>query len=367
MAKKNEVDIGLLLVIFALLCAGIVMVFSASYPYALFHYNDGYYFLKRQFLWAVLGVPVMLFMANYNYHRLEKHAVPLLIASAALLLAVFIPGVGKEINGSRRWIGAGFMQFQPSEVAKLAIIIFLASSLSQKKDILKSFIKGLVPYLAIIGAIAGIIVIEPHLSSTVIVFLVGCIILFAAGAKISHFIALGASAFTGLIGLIITEPYRLQRLETFMNPWKDPTDTGYQITQSLMAIGSGGLIGLGLGMSRQKQLYLPEPHNDFVFSIIGEELGFLGAALVLILFLIFIWKGIKIAVYAQDMLGSLLATGITSLIALQAIINIAVVTSSMPNTGQPLPFFSYGGTSLMFLLISVGILLNISRYTNYER
>lgn len=367
MAKKNTVDIGLMLVIFALLSAGIVMVFSASYPYALFHYNDGYYFLKRQFLWAVLGMPVMLFMANYNYHRIEKYAIPLIIAAAALLIAVYIPGVGKVLNGSRRWIGVGFMQFQPSEIAKLAIIIFLASSLSQKKDVLKDFMKGLVPYLAVIGVIAGLIVIEPHLSSAVIIFLVGCIILYTAGAKISHFILLGGAGIVGLVGLIITAPYRLARFETFMNPWADPTDKGYQITQSLMAIGSGGLIGLGLGMSRQKQLYLPEPHNDFVFSIIGEELGFLGAALVLILFLIFIWKGIKIAVYAPDMFGSLLATGITSLVALQAIVNIAVVTSSMPNTGQPLPFFSYGGTSLLFLLLGVGILLNISRYANYER
>lgn len=367
MAKKNIVDIGLMLVVLALLCAGIVMVFSASYPYALFHYNDGYYFLKRQVMWAILGVPVMFFMANYNYHKLEKYAIPLLIVTAVLLLAVFIPGVGMVKNGSRRWIGAGNLSLQPSEIAKIAIIIFLASSLSQKKDILKNFMKGLVPYLVIIGAVAGLIVIEPHLSSAVIIFLVGCIILYTAGAKISHFIALGGAAVAGLIGLIITEPYRLARFETFMNPWADPTDKGYQITQSLMAIGSGGLIGLGLGMSRQKQLYLPEPHNDFVFSIIGEELGFLGAVLVLILFLIFIWKGIKIAVYAQDLFGSLLATGITSLVALQAIVNIAVVTSSMPNTGQPLPFFSYGGTSLLFLLLGVGILMNISRYANYER
>lgn len=365
--KKRNIDIGLLLVVLSLLAAGIVMVFSASSVSAYYEYNDSYYFLKKQIVWAIIGLPVMLVMSNYNYKKLDKIALPLLILSAVLLLAVFVPGLGIEKNGSRRWLNLGFTSLQPSEIAKIAIIIFLSASLSKKKDILKYFFKGLLPYLAVIGAVCGLIIIEPHLSSTVIIFAVGFILLFAAGAKLFHLFGLMGAGVMGIIGAIIVEPYRFDRFKAFINPWAYSTKEGYQITQSLMAIGSGGLFGLGLGMSRQKQLYIPEPHNDFVFSIIGEELGFIGAAVVLILFIIFVWKGIKVAVHAPDMFGSLLATGITSLIALQVIINVAVVTSSMPVTGQPLPFFSAGGSSLVFLLAGVGILLNISRYSSYDR
>lgn len=365
--KKHAVDVGLLIIVFILLASGIIMVFSASSVYAYYTYNDSYYFLKRQLLWALLGLPIMGVMANYDYHKLRKVALPLLMLTCVLLLLVFVPGIGIEKKGSHRWIGAGSLSFQPSELAKLAIIIFLATSLSRTHEKLKYFFKGLLPYLLIIGVVAGLIIIEPHLSSTVIVVAVGLILLFVAGARILHFIGLSTLGLIGIIAAIVAEPYRFDRIKAFMDPWKYSSDEGYQITQSLMAIGSGGLFGLGLGMSRQKQLYIPEPHNDFVFSIIGEELGFLGASVVLLLFLFFIWKGIKIAVYAPDMFGSLLATGITSLIAIQVIINVAVVTSSMPVTGQPLPFFSAGGTSLVFLLAGVGILLNISRYSTYDR
>lgn len=367
MAKKHNIDIGLLITVLFLLVSGIVMVFSASYVSAYYNYNDSYYFLKKQLIWAVLGLFAMVFLSNYDYHKLSKIALPLLVLTGVLLLMVFVPGIGVEKKGAYRWLGMGNLSFQPSELAKLAIIIFLASSLSKKKNILQYFFKGLLPYLLIIGVLAGLIIIEPHLSSTIIVVLVGAILLFVAGAKISHFIGLSLVGIAGMVGAILAAPYRLTRVKTFMDPWKDPTDKGYQITQSLMAIGSGGLFGLGLGMSRQKQLYIPEPHNDFVFSIISEELGFLGATVVLLLFLMFIWKGIKIAVHAPDLMGSLLATGITSLVAIQVIINIAVVTSSMPVTGQPLPFFSAGGTSLVFLLAGIGILLNVSRYSNYNR
>lgn len=368
MVKKHSIDIELLIVVITLLASGIVMVFSASSVYAYYNYDgDSYYVLKRQLAWAFLGLIAMTFMANYKYHRLQKFAVPLLIVSGILLLLVFVPGIGIKVNDSLRWIGTKSMRLQPSELAKISIIIFLASGLSKRKDVLKYFVKGLLPYLTVVGAIAGLILIEPHLSSAAIIVIVGAVILFVAGAKISHFLGLSVLGLAAIATAIAIEPYRLDRIQTYMNPWLDRLGEGYQITQSLMAIGSGGLVGLGLGMSRQKQLYLPEAHNDFVFSIIGEELGFLGATMVILLFLIFIWKGIKVAVHAPDMFGSLLATGITSLIAIQAMINIAVVTASIPNTGQPLPFFSYGGSSMVFLLASVGILLNISRYSKYDR
>lgn len=365
--NQRNIDIGLLIVVFALLGAGIVMVFSASEVTALNDFNDSYYFLKRQVLWALVGIPAMFFMANYDYHKLKKIAFPLLIITCISLPMVFIPGVGIEKNGSHRWINLGISTFQPSELAKLAIIIFLASSLSSNKDILKSFFKGLLPYLFIIGVLCGLVFIQKHLSSTVIIFLVGMIILFVAGAKIYHMIGLGLAGIIGVIAAILVEPYRFDRFKAFLDPWAYKSEEGYQVCQSLMAIGSGSWFGLGLGASKQKQLYIPEPHNDFVFSIIGEELGLLGAAVVLLLFLIFIWKGIKIAVHSPDMLGSLSAVGITSLIALQVVINVGVVTSSIPATGQPLPFFSAGGTSLVFLLAGVGILLNISKFTKYDR
>jgi len=365
--KNRNIDVGLLLVVLSLVGAGIVMVFSASSVSAYYEYNDSYYFLKKQIFWAIIGLPIMFFMANYNFHKLNKIALPLLIVTGVLLLMVFVPGIGIEKKGSHRWVGIGSQSFQPSELAKLAIVIFLAASLSKRKDILKSFFKGLLPYLGVIGILCAMIIIEPHLSSTVIVFLVGFIILFTAGARLTHLFGLMGVGVMGVVMAIIAEPYRFDRFKAFMDPWAYSSKEGYQITQSLMAIGSGGFFGLGLGMSRQKQLYIPEPHNDFVFSIIGEELGFIGAIVVLLLFLMFIWKGIKIAVHSPDMFGSLLATGITSLIAIQVVINVAVVTSSMPVTGQPLPFFSAGGTSLVFLLAAVGILLNISRYSNYDR
>ena len=366
--KKHSIDIGLLIIVFILLTSGIVMVFSASSVNAEYYKDDSYYFLKKQVMWAALGIPVMLFMANFNYNRLKKMAIPLLVLTFISLILVFIPGIGKEINGSNRWIGAGSLGFQPSEIAKITIIIFLSASLSSEgHKKVKYFFSGLMPYLMVIGAMAGLILIEPHLSSTLIVVLVGAILLFVAGARIWHFILLGGAGILAAAMAVIAAPYRLDRIKAFMDPWQYATKEGYQVTQSLMAIGSGGIFGLGLGMSRQKQLYIPEIQNDFVFSVIGEELGFLGSTLVILLFIMFIWKGINIAVHACNMFGSLMATGITSLIAIQVVINIAVVTSSMPATGQNLPFFSAGGTSLVFMLAGVGILLNISRYTNSDR
>jgi cell division protein FtsW len=359
---RGSFDFGFFITVMILLSFGLIMVFSASSASAFYDYNDSYYVIKRQLMWAVLGLFAMFFMAGFDYKRLSKLSVPIFVVSIILLIAVLI--VGKEINGAKRWLGFGGLTIQPSEVAKLAVIIFFSSSLAKKKDKIKKFFTGLMPYLMILGVVAALVILEPHLSGTVVIALVSVILLFAAGARIFHFVILSLPAIAGLVIAVIVEPYRMRRIVSFLNPWEYKMNEGWQIIQSLYAIGSGGLFGLGLGRSRQKFLYIPEAQNDFIFSILCEELGFVGAATVLVLFLILIWRGIKIALNAPDTFGSLLATGIISLIAVQVLINIAVVTSSMPVTGMPLPFFSAGGSSLLFIMAGMGIVLNISRYSN---
>lgn len=362
MKGRGSFDFGFFITVMILLSFGLIMVFSASSASAFYDYNDSYYVIKRQLMWAVLGLFAMFFMAGFDYKRLSKLSVPIFVVSIILLIAVLI--VGKEINGAKRWLGFGGLTIQPSEVAKLAVIIFFSSSLTKKKDKIKKFFTGLMPYLMILGVVAALVILEPHLSGTVVIALVSVILLFAAGARIFHFVILSLPAIAGLVIAVIVEPYRMRRIVSFLNPWEYKMNEGWQIIQSLYAIGSGGLFGLGLGRSRQKFLYIPEAQNDFIFSILCEELGFVGAATVLVLFLILIWRGIKIALNAPDTFGSLLATGIISLIAVQVLINIAVVTSSMPVTGMPLPFFSAGGSSLLFIMAGMGIVLNISRYSN---
>ncbi|NLY42437.1 MAG: stage V sporulation protein E [Clostridiaceae bacterium] len=361
MKDRGTFDFGFFLTVMILLSFGLVMVFSASSYSALNDYNDSYYVIKRQLIWALLGLFVMFFMAGFDYRKLAYLSVPFLLISIVLLVAVLI--VGTEVNGARRWLGIGGLSFQPSEVAKLAVIIYFSNSLAKKKDKVKKFFTGFVPYLLILGVIALLVIKEPHLSGAVVIVLVGLMLLFAAGAKIFHFVLMAIPAVAGLVVAVMMEPYRMRRIVSFLNPWEYKMKEGWQIIQSLYAIGSGGLFGLGLGRSRQKLLYIPEAQNDFIFSILCEELGFVGAATVIILFIILIWRGIKIAINAGDTFGSLLATGIISLIAIQVLINIAVVTSSMPVTGMPLPFFSAGGSSLVFIMMGMGIVLNISRYS----
>lgn len=357
--KRKYSDFILLFVVLVLLSIGLVMVFSASSYEDLINHKDAYYTFKRQITWAGLGFICMIFMMNFDYHYLKRFSKPLIIISILLLIAVlFMP----EIKGSRRWIGVGPLVFQPSEVAKFAMILYMAGSLSEKKDKVKSFTKGVLPYVIVGGVIFVLILAEPNLSMAGTVLLVVFFMLIAAGARMSHLTMLAAAGSAAAVVFTMSEGYRYKRFTAFLDPWKDPLDTGYQAVQSLLALGSGKLTGLGLGKSRQKFFYIPEPQNDFIFSIIGEELGFLGTSFVIFLFLILVWRGIKIAINAADTFGSLLAAGITSLIAVQAIMNIAVATSSMPVTGISLPFISYGGSSLLFMMMMIGILLNISRY-----
>ncbi len=357
--RKREYDFWLLFTILVLLAMGLIMVFSASSYYALYYLGNKYHFLIRQLLWGGVGVALMFLFSKIDYHRIAQ-ASPILMGISTVLL-VLVLFVGTNLNGARRWFNFGFTTFQPSEFTKIAVILFLSFSLSKNSEKLKSFFKGLLPYLIIVGITDVLIIKEPHASATILITLVSVIIIFCAGAKIRHFIILAVPALIAGYYLIMGSKYRAERFFSFLDPFKYKQGSGFQVVNSLYAIASGSLFGRGLGKSLQKYLYIPEPHNDFIFSVLAEELGFVGALTVIILFMLFIWRGVKVAMNAPDMMGSLIAIGITSLVACEAVINIAVVTSTVPVTGIPLPFFSAGGTSLAFLLISMGILLNISK------
>jgi cell division protein FtsW len=359
--RRREFDYWILITVLLLLALGVSMVYSASSYYALRRFSNREYFLIKQLTWAGLGIVAMLVVSRLDYRRIAQFSPIMMLVSIVLLVLVLVPGISASDQEAKRWFNFGFASFQPSEMAKLSVILFLSLSLSKKSDSLQSFWKGFVPYLLVIGVVDVLLMKEPHYSGTILITAVAVIIIFSAGAKIWHFLMVSLFAVPLGVYFAISETYRLKRVLTFLDPFADPTDSGYQIVNSLYAIGSGGLFGKGIGQSVQKNLYIPEPHNDFIFSVVAEELGFLGAVTVLLLFLVLIWRGIRVAMHAPDMLGSLIAVGITSLIAVQVIVNVAVVTSSMPVTGMPLPFFSYGGSSLAFLLVGVGILLNISR------
>lgn len=347
------------------------MVLSASSPSSLATTGSSYTYVYKQAISAAIGITLMLIISKIDYRRYQKYYKIAYLFSIVILLLVLVQGVGRTINGARRWINLPiFGSAQPSEITKLGVILFFAAYLSKHRDELKNIWKGFFkPIICFMAPpIAILLLVQSHFSASVVIILVSSVMMIAAGSKFSHFAVFGSFGAGGLLGgMYILAKYfkigsfRLARIYSFLDPWQDPQGDGWQIIQSLYAIGSGGLFGVGLGNSTQKYLYISEPHNDFIFAVIAEELGFVGCAAVIILFLLFVWRGIVISMKAPDMFGSLMAVGITSLIGLQAIINIAVVTSSMPVTGIALPFFSYGGTSLIILLCSVGILLNISR------
>ncbi|NLM51385.1 MAG: stage V sporulation protein E [Firmicutes bacterium] len=360
--RKKEADFILLFCTMTLLAIGVVMVFSASY-YVMQDRSDPYFHLRRQVMWAALGLVGMLFFSNYSYWKLKRWTNLFLLVSFLLLVAVFIPGIGVEIYGAKRWIGIGSLTAQPSDMAKLALVMFAAAYLSQKKIRIENFFQGPLPVLAVMGIFFLVILKQPDLGTAVVLAGTIMIVVFVAGMKIQHVFGVALCAVPLMVYLMLSEPYRLRRLLSFRDPWADPLDTGYQIIQSLYAIGPGGLFGVGLGHGRQKMYYLPEPHSDFIFAVIGEELGFIGTSSVLILFFLLFWRGFKIALSAPDAYGSLLATGITGMIGLQTLMNIGVVTGSIPVTGINLPLISSGGSSLFFTLCSIGILLNISKYT----
>ncbi len=356
-------DFILFIVVLILLGMGITMVLSASSPMSLSTTSSSYTYVSKQAIAAVLGIIVMLIISKIDYKILSRFYKIIWIVSIVGLAAVMIPGIGVTVKGATRWIKFPvFGTIQPSEITKLGLIIFFAAYLTKHRNELKKLWKGFFkPILFFLAPpIFIILVIQSHLSASVLIILTISVMMLMAGCKVSHFAIFGGAGVTiGSIGLYVLAKYfgigayRLKRITAFLDPWADPLDTGWQIIQGLYAIGSGGLFGVGLGNSRQKYLYISEPHNDYIFAVLAEELGFIGCIVVILLFAIFIWRGIIISMKAPDMFGSLLACGITALIGFQAIINIAVVTSSMPVTGISLPFFSYGGTSLIILLASV--------------
>ena len=365
---NNQFDFILFVIIIILLSLGIVMVLSASAPSAIAESGNSYSYVIQQLKAAILGIILMLIISKIDYRIYKKFYKAIYWISVLILLLVLIPGLGSSSNGATRWIDLKFIQFQPSELTKIGLIVFYAGYLADHKSELKSFGKGFVkPLIYILPPIAILYFVQNHLSASVVIGAVTCVMMIMAGCRLLYFVIaglIGALVMTvGIIALQATGKggFRIKRIMSFMDPWADATEVGWQAVQGLYAIGSGGLFGVGLGESKQKYLYIPEPHNDFIFSILAEELGFVGCVIVILLFAIFIWRGILIAIKSPDMFGSLLATGITTLIGVQVIINIGVVTSSIPNTGMPLPFFSYGGTALLILLCSCGVLLNISR------
>lgn len=363
--KKGPPDFVLFITTLALVGIGLIMVFSSSSVTANINYHDPYYYFKKQLLWVVISIISMIVVMKINFHRLKDFAIPLLVIALICLVLVVTP-LGIEVKGSSRWFQIGPARFAPSELAKLVMVIFLAKSMETNMNKMSSFFKGVLPYLFMLVLVCGLIMLQPDLGTAFVLAGTVFFMLMVAGTKWSHLGYISLAGLSAIAAAIFFEPYRMERIIAFTDPWKYASDEGFQTIQSLYALGSGGLFGVGLGYSRQKFFYLPEQHTDFIFAILGEELGFIGATLVVLLFLLFAWRGFKIAMNAPDNFSSLLAAGVTIMIVFQAAINIGVVSGALPVTGITLPFISYGGTSLLFSLIGVGLLLNVSRYSSYR-
>ena len=362
--KRAGMDISFLALVVILLAIGVTMVLSASFARAYFDPGGvtkgkaTYYFI-RQFIFASLGVAAMIICSRLPVGFYKRFSMPVLIA--AVILLMLVPIIGTNANGAKRWIGFGAFTIQPSEIAKIGIILAFASMICARRGRMKSFRYGILPFAAILIVIVGLLVLEPHFSASIIIVAIGGVMLFLGGARLVWFIAAAVAAGGGIAVLLTMFPYASTRITTWRDPFASTSDEGYQIVQSLYSIGSGGLTGLGLGQSRQKYLYLPEEHNDFIFSVVCEELGFIGALLILTLFALLIIRGYWIALHSTDRYGFLVAAGITTLLAIQVILNVAVVTNLVPCTGISLPFFSYGGTALLMQMAEMGIVLSISR------
>ncbi|PLX34636.1 MAG: putative lipid II flippase FtsW [Clostridiales bacterium] len=359
MKSKNRIDAYLLTLILVLLIIGVIMVFSSSYYYALDKMDNIYYFLIKDIIWVVLGLAIMFATMMVDYHLIAKVAPFAYFIGLALLIMV-LTSFGIEINYAKRWLEVAGFRFQPSEVAKLCLIVFLANSLSKTNKKIGRFIEGNLPYLAMAAIYSALIIKQPNMSTSVIIILIAFAMLFVAGMLWRHLAAIVVIGIAAAAYFVKSSTYRYARFLSFKDPFADAAKSGYQVIQSLYALGSGGLLGVGLGQGMQNKLYIPEPQNDFIFATIGEELGLVGCLIVLGLYMALILKGVKIAKKAPDLFGTLLATGIMSMLAFQVIINIAVATSSMPVTGIPLPFISYGGSSMIILMTEMGILMNIS-------
>ncbi|MDO4342622.1 MAG: putative lipid II flippase FtsW [Eubacteriales bacterium] len=357
-------DYAILLTV-TLLCAfGLVMVFSASYYYAQNTAStnyDGYYYIRKQAVYLVLGYPTMILLSFFDYKRLEGFKVIGMLISLVLLVAVLI--FGHELNGAKRWLVIAGQSIQPSEVAKFGMMLYMCAFMSKKHAVMKSFKYGMLPMLLVIGVVCGLVMLQPNMSMAVIMGMLGYALLFVGGCDGKQMILLLIAAIGAFVLLAVIEPYRMARLTSFTDPWKDPLGTGYQLIQSFYAIGSGGLFGRGLNNSRQKLLFLTYGESDFIFAVVCEELGFFGALAILLAYGFIIYRGIRVALRCRDRFGSLLAAGITVVFAIQIFVNIGVVTGAFPTTGQALPFISAGGSSMVIFLAAMGVLLNISRST----
>ncbi len=364
LSQTKQPDYILLATVFLLLTIGIIMVFSSSYIMAYKWYGNSFYFFTRQAIYTVIAIVVFFITSRIDYHIWRKFAIPILLLSIFLLIMLYLPGFARYIRGAKRWLAIGPFSFQPSEMAKIALILYIADCLTRKKakDI-SSFVWGILPIFIITVFIFLLVFGQPDFSTAIVIMVCSFIMLFIGGSQITQLFALIILLVPPGLILALGKDYRRVRLLSFLNPWGDPLNSGFHIIQSLLALGSGGLFGVGIAESRQKYFYLPDQHTDFIFSIIGEELGFIGAVAIIILFIVFFWRGFLISLKSRDTFGLLLAAGITSLIVFQALVNISVVTKLIPTTGISLPFISYGGSSLIANMFCCGILLNISKNT----
>lgn len=340
---------------------GIIMVFSASFIQSSFKHHDSYHFLKKNVIYAIFGFVAMIVTSNIDYVFWKKNSKTIGIIAVILLVLVLTP-LGIEANGAKRWLGVGGASIQPAEVAKFATIIITAKLIEKNYDNIKSFRKGILPLLLVPSLFFALIIKQPNLSTAGTIILVTFVMLFVAGMNMKFVVAMIVTGFALFVALVIAAPYRLARVTSFLDPFQDPLGKGYQVIQSLYALGSGGLFGLGLGKSRQKYFYIPEPQNDFIFAIIGEELGLIGCIVIIMLFVILVYRCIRIALKTSNVFACMVVIGIGAQIGIQAALNIAVATSSMPATGVALPFISYGGTSLTIFMAAIGIVLNISKH-----
>lgn len=360
-------DTTFFILVLILLAFGLIMLFSASYAYAYYRFNDSFSFIKKQAVFAFAGVACMIIISHIDYHIYKRFAFWFYAAGVVLLVVALL---SPELNNAHRWIHLGPLgTFQPSEFMKFAVVVLFAYLISINYKRMGTFVYGVLPFLICLGIVAAIMLMQPHLSGTILIGAIGLVMMFVGGTKYRYFLVALLLVGVGIVAIVSFKgiEYVGERLQGWIDPFSDKQDSTFQTVQSLIAVGSGGVMGLGLGNSRQKYLYLPEPQNDFIFSIVCEELGFIGAVIVILLFVLFVFRGFVIATKAPDKFGMMLVVGLTAQVGLQAMLNIAVVTNTIPNTGISLPFFSYGGTSLFLLLCQMGVILNVSRQCSLEK
>jgi cell division protein FtsW len=367
MPRKLTPDLPLFGVVVSLVCVGVVMVYSASAIVAADRFHDPFFFLKKQLFWAVLGLGCLWGGMLLDYRSLERLMMPLLVGSFVLLALVLVPPFGQSINGTRRWFHVGPVSFQPVELAKFSLVLYLASFLSRRQEVIARFTEGLLPILLVAGGMAALTLLQPDLGNSLALVILTLALAYMAGARVQHMAAIACAALPVVVALVALKPYRWRRMVAFMNPWDDPQGSGFQIIQSFLALGSGGWLGVGLGDSKQKLFYLPEPYTDFIFAIIGEELGMIGTTAIVALFALLIWRGLRIGLRAPDTFGAYLGLGLTIMLATQTIVNLGVVTGALPTKGLPLPFISFGGSALLMTMFSAGVLLNISQHGTGNR